>query len=104
MDSRSKEAPGFQLQKLPAYPITQCLHSRKLHPGQPPAEAGLAHVLKHFAHLRVLAEKLVHFLNSRAGPARDPLASAAVDDLVMRAFARSHGVDNGFDTRDLLVI
>src|SRR5580704_19347837 len=45
---------------------TVLLHPRHLHPCQPSGEAGLAHLLEHFFHLRVLAQKVVHFLHAGA--------------------------------------
>ena len=48
-------------------------------------EAGLAHLLEHLSHLRVLAQQIVHFLHAGAGAAGDALAAAAVDDFVMQA-------------------
>src|SRR6266481_9046119 len=44
-------------------------HARQFHPRQLAAEAGLTHVLEHFAHLGVLPEKLVHFLHAGPGTA-----------------------------------
>ena len=48
-------------------------------PAMPPRKAGLAHLLEHFFHLRILPKQIVDFLHAGAGAAGDALAAAAVD-------------------------
>ena len=79
-------------------------HARQLHSGQLAAEAGFAHVLEHFAHLGVLAQELVHFLHAGSGAPRDALAPAAIDDLMMIALFRRHGINDGFHAGDLAFV
>src|ERR1700690_3774509 len=56
----------------------ESLHSGKLHPRHSPRKAGLAHLLEHFLHLRILAEQVVDFLHAGAGAAGDAFAAGAV--------------------------
>src|SRR5271165_1542321 len=83
---------------------TALLHPRQLHPRQPAREAGLAHLLEHLLHLRVLAKQIVYFLHGRAGAAGDAFAAVAVDDFMMVAFVRGHRIDDGLDAVDLLLV
>src|SRR4029077_12660757 len=61
------------------------LHARHLHSRQSPREAGLAHLLEHLLHLRILAKQIVHFLDGRTRSAGDAFAAVAVDDFMMIA-------------------
>src|SRR5262245_9786528 len=79
-------------------------HSRQLHPCQLTSEARLAHVFEHLAHLCILPQKLVYFLHAGAGAAGDSFAPAAVDQLVVIALFRRHGVNNGFHAVELSFI
>src|SRR6202041_2371511 len=54
------------------------LHSRQLHPPHPPREAGLAHLLEHLFHLRVLAKQVIHFLDGGARAAGDAFTAGAL--------------------------
>jgi len=80
------------------------LHSRELHPCHPPRETGLAHLLEHLFHLRVLAEQVIHFLDAGSRAAGDAFTAAAVDHLVMIALVHSHRVDDGLDAVDLFFV
>ena len=66
--------------------------------------AAFAHLLEHLGHLGVLAEEVVDVLNLGAGAFGDALAAAAVDDLVVAALLVGHGVDDGFEARELLFV
>src|SRR5256885_15576215 len=61
-------------------------------------------LLHHLAHLHVLLQDLVDFLNASAAPFGDALTAFAVDDVVIAALLIGHGVDDGFDLFELLVI
>ena len=68
-------------------------------------EAGAgAHGFEHFAHLGVLAEEVVDLLHGGSGAAGDALAAASVDDLVVASLAGGHGVDDGLDAVELLLV
>ena len=54
-----------------------------------PGQAAFAHLLEHFAHLRVLAEELVYVLHGGAGAGGDALAAGAGDDFVVAALVRA---------------
>src|ERR1017187_4489307 len=80
------------------------LYSRQLHPRHSASETGLAHLLEHLFHLRVLAEQVIYFLHSGAGAAGDAFAPAAVDHFVMIALVHRHRIDNGLDAVDLFFV
>src|ERR1700730_10101269 len=80
------------------------LHSRKLHPCHSAGETWFAHLLEHFFHLSVLAKQVVDFLHAGSGAAGNAFAAAAGDGFVMIALVSGHGVDDGLDAVDLLVI
>src|ERR1700675_4384404 len=80
------------------------LHSRQLHPRHPSGETGLAHLLEHLFHLRVLAEQVIHFLHGGSGAAGDAFAAAAVDHFVVIALMHGHRVDDGLDAVDLFFV
>jgi hypothetical protein len=63
--ARLKPCPS-QNMPLPGGCGATTSHSRQLHPRHPAREAGLAHLLEHLLHLRVLAEQIIHFLHSCA--------------------------------------
>src|SRR5438067_1535059 len=80
------------------------LHPRQLHSGQLAGEAGLTNLLKHFAHLRVLAQQIVYLLHACARAARDALSAAAIDDFMMNTLVHCHRVDDRFHTIELSFI
>src|SRR4051812_15649245 len=61
------------------------LHAGHLQAGEAAVDLAAAHRLEHLLHLRVLTQKLVHFLHARARATRDALAPRAVDGLMMVA-------------------
>src|SRR5208282_5965624 len=63
--NRSKD-PSRRSTTLGSILIRSASHSRQLHSCQATREARLAHLLEHFFHLRVLAEKIVYFLHAGA--------------------------------------
>ena len=76
----------------------------QFHSRQPAHHVAFAHLLEHLAHLRILPEKVVHFLHRSARSAGDALATAAVDHVVVTAFVSGHRIDDGFDMIDLFFI
>src|SRR5215831_21250697 len=103
--------PGFEslcaavLNQQPGTSNSQLLlHSRQLHSRQATREAGLAHLLEHLFHLRVLAEQIVDFLNAGAGSAGDALAPASIDDLMVIAFIARHRIDDGLYSVHLFLV
>src|SRR5262249_52368190 len=60
--------------------------------------------LEHFTHLGILPEQLVYFLDAGSRAARDAFAPAAVDDLVVVAFVLGHGIDDGLDPHQFLLV
>jgi hypothetical protein len=54
---------------------TDQLHSWHFHSSESFGEAWLGHRLEHLSHLRVLTEKVVHFLDACSRTARDAFAS-----------------------------
>src|SRR5579863_1034241 len=54
-------------------------------------------LLHHGAHLQILLEDLIYFLNGGAAAGGDALAALAVDDVVVAALLIGHRADDGFD-------
>ena len=67
-------------------------------------EAAFAHLLKHFAHLGVLAEELVDVLHTGAGAGGDAFAARAGDDFVVASLEWRHGADDGLESDELLFV
>jgi hypothetical protein len=63
-----------------------------------------AHGFEHLSHLGVLAEEVVDLLDGGTGAAGDALAAASVDEFVVAALAGGHGVDDGLDAVELLLV
>ena len=58
----------------------------------------------HFRHLGVLSEEVVDLRDGGAGAEGNAFAAAAVDDGGVAALLVGHGVDDGFDAVELLVV
>ena len=67
-------------------------------------QAAFAHLLEHLGHLGVLAEEIVYVLDLGAAAVGDALAAGAGDDFVVAALFGGHGVDDGFEARELLFV
>src|SRR5580704_1783009 len=80
------------------------LRSRHLHPSQPSGKTGFPDLLEHLFHLDILAQQIVDLLHAGPGSAGDALAAATVDHFVMLALMTGHGIDNGFDPVNLLLV
>src|SRR6266849_893946 len=61
-------------------------------------------LLHHGAHLEVLLEDGVDVLDGGAAALGDALAAFAVDDVVVAALLVGHGIDDGFDARELALV
>src|SRR5271169_3528698 len=66
------------------------LHSWKLHAGKLSRKTGLPHLLKHFSHLRILAQQIIDFLHAGSGAASDPFATASVHHFVVQTLVSCH--------------
>src|SRR5712671_4012000 len=60
-------------------------------PGHP------AERFQHLLHLHELLQQTIHFFDRRAAAFRDPLAPAAVDDVLLAPFVGRHRADDRFD-------
>ena len=60
--------------------------------------------LHHLAGLLELLQQAVHLLDVRAAALCDAVAAAAVQDFRMLAFLRGHGVDDGLDALEGVVV
>src|SRR5713226_7821110 len=61
-------------------------------------------LLHHRTHLEVLLENRVDVLHGGAASFGDALAAFSVDDVVVAALLVGHGIDDGFDARELALI
>src|SRR5206468_12249702 len=70
-------------------------------PGQPghPAE-----LLEHLLHLHELLQQTIHVFDRRSAALRDPLAPAAIDDVLLAPLFRRHRADDRLDPRNLLLV
>ena len=76
----------------------------KAHPSQLARESAFAQALKLLLHRGILPEQLIHFLYRGAGAARNALAPATVDGLVVVALIRGHRIDDRLYAIQLLVV
>jgi hypothetical protein len=86
-----------------------CEAGGRLHAGEFAEAAHLrfrvaAVLLHHAAHVRVLLQDLVHFLDGGAAAAGDSFAALAVDEAIIGAFGGGHGIDDGFDGGEALFV
>src|SRR3954467_648874 len=68
------------------------------HPGHP------AELLQHLLHLHELLQQTIHFFDRRPAAAGDPLAAAAVNDVLLPPLFGRHRTDDRLDARNLLLI
>src|ERR1700684_1294481 len=76
----------------------QSAHHAPLH------SAALTRTFEHLTHLGILAQQLIHFLHRGSRSARDPLAAASRDNLVLVALLLGHRVDDGLNTVEFAFI
>ena len=68
------------------------------------AHLAAGHHLHHLARLVELLQQAVHFLQVGAAAFGDALAARAVEDARIGAFLRGHGVDDGLDAFEGVVV
>src|SRR5690242_3523496 len=79
-------------------------HSRQFAEAAHFAAHGVAVHFHHAAHVGILLEDLIHFLDSSAAAPRDALAALAVDEIVVGALGGGHRIDDGFRGFELLFV
>src|SRR5206468_4108710 len=60
-----------------------------------------AELLQHLLHLHELLQQTIHFFDRRPAALRNPLATAAADDVLLAPFFRRHRVDDRLDAIQL---
>src|SRR5581483_7310259 len=88
-------APGAG--RLPAADLRRDL-------GRQPGKLALPHLLHHLRHLLAGGEELVHLLDRRAAPLRDPRASRAVDQVRYAPLLQRHREHDRLDARHLALV
>src|ERR1700756_1571562 len=86
-----------------------CEAGWRLHPSEFAETAHLcscvaAVLLHHAAHVRVLLQHLVYFLDGGSAATGDSFAALAVDEAVVGALGGGHGIDDGFDGGEALLV
>ncbi|VTR70866.1 hypothetical protein DESC_870022 [Desulfosarcina cetonica] len=74
------------------------------HAATQPAHAAFIDFLHHFHHLRIIFEQAVNILNTRTAAGGNAFAAAAVDNRVLAALLGRHGIDDGLDVHQLLLV
>ena len=52
----------------------------------------------------ILLQELINLLHTRAAALGDPLPAAAIDELMVPALFRSHGINDGLDTHQFFLV
>src|SRR5687768_6112614 len=77
---------------------------RESHPSHDRRHDPPAYTLHHLSGFQVLLQQAVDLGNWPAASPGDSLSPASVQNIVMAAFLRGHGVDNSFDMSQLLLV